>query len=178
MSIPTYNNFDLLLYRSREGYGAKVLASPAGEASTEVALPLSEQERQTALRLLGRTGDRGTAHEDSDTAGRASQQEFGGRLYEAVFAGKVGVQLRRSLDLEMPEADWCCGSAGIYNVTQPELSRQLLHRKMEHVRAAAPDILVTANPGCLMQLQAGVRQSGLRIEVLHLIDLLDRAYTQ
>jgi glycolate dehydrogenase iron-sulfur subunit len=78
----------------------------------------------------------------------------------------------------LAEAEWCCGSAGIYNVTQPELSRQLLHRKMEHVRAATPDLLVTANPGCLMQLAAGVRASGMRTEVLHLIDLLDRAYAR
>ncbi len=76
----------------------------------------------------------------------------------------------------LAEADWCCGSAGIYNVTHADLSRQLLHRKMEHVRAAAPEILVTANPGCLMQLDAGVRAAGMRTEVVHLIDLLDRAY--
>ncbi|MDE3193508.1 MAG: glycolate oxidase subunit GlcF [Chloroflexota bacterium] len=76
----------------------------------------------------------------------------------------------------LAEADWCCGGAGIYNVTQPDLSQRLLHRKMEHVRAAAPDILVTANPGCLMQLASGVRASGMRTEVLHLIDVLDRAY--
>jgi glycolate oxidase iron-sulfur subunit len=76
----------------------------------------------------------------------------------------------------LTEADFCCGSAGVYNIAQPELSRQILDRKMEHVAAAAPNILVTANPGCLMQLQAGVRARGLRIEVIHLIDLLDRAY--
>jgi glycolate oxidase iron-sulfur subunit len=74
------------------------------------------------------------------------------------------------------EADWCCGSAGIYNVTHPDLSRRLLHRKMEHVARTGADILVTANPGCLMQLQAGVRAAGLRMEVVHLIDLLDRSY--
>ena len=74
------------------------------------------------------------------------------------------------------EADWCCGSAGIYNVTQPELSGKLLHRKMEHVARSGADILVTANPGCLMQLASGVRAKGLHMEVIHLIDLLDRAY--
>ena len=76
----------------------------------------------------------------------------------------------------LAEADMCCGSAGIYNVTQPELSRKLLERKMEHVRETRADILVTANPGCLMQLASGVRAEGLRMEVVHLIDLLDRAY--
>jgi glycolate oxidase iron-sulfur subunit len=76
----------------------------------------------------------------------------------------------------LAEADWCCGSAGIYNVTQPDLSRKLLDRKMDHVARTGADILVTANPGCLMQLAAGVRARGLRMEVVHLIDLLDRAY--
>ncbi|MBM4435549.1 MAG: 4Fe-4S ferredoxin, partial [Chloroflexi bacterium] len=76
----------------------------------------------------------------------------------------------------LAEADWCCGSAGIYNVTQPELSRRLLDRKMDHVARTGADLLVTANPGCLIQLASGVRQRGLRMEVIHLIDLLDRAY--
>ena len=76
----------------------------------------------------------------------------------------------------LKEADWCCGSAGIYNVTHPDLSRELLDRKMAHVAAAGADLLVTANPGCLMQLRAGARSAGLRTEVVHLVDLLDRAY--
>jgi len=61
-------------------------------------------------------------------------------------------------------------------VTHPDLSRRLLDRKMEHVKRANVDLLVTANPGCLMQLQSGIRSEGLRTEVVHLIDLLDRAY--
>ena len=78
----------------------------------------------------------------------------------------------------LAESDWCCGSAGIYNVTQPALSQGLLDRKMDHVAAAAPDLLVTANPGCLMQLQAGARSRGMRTEVIHLMDLLDRSYAR
>ncbi|HEX4744753.1 MAG TPA: glycolate oxidase subunit GlcF [Candidatus Limnocylindria bacterium] len=78
--------------------------------------------------------------------------------------------------VELPEADWCCGSAGIYNVTQPELSRQLLHRKVERIRATGADLVVTANPGCEMQLASGLRSDGSRATVIHLMDLLDRAY--
>jgi len=78
--------------------------------------------------------------------------------------------------VELPEADWCCGSAGIYNVTQPELSRQLLHRKVERIRGTGADLVVTANPGCEMQLAAGLRDDGSRAKVVHLMDLLDRAY--
>ena len=76
----------------------------------------------------------------------------------------------------LAEADMCCGSAGTYNVTQPELSKALLDRKMVNVLASGADLLVTANPGCQMQLEAGVRASGKRVTVMHLMDLLDRAY--
>ena len=74
------------------------------------------------------------------------------------------------------EADWCCGSAGTYNLTQPEMSRRLLDRKLQHIAAVDPDVIATGNPGCLLQLAWGVKRAGLRAEVLHPIALLDRAY--
>jgi len=77
----------------------------------------------------------------------------------------------------MPEADWCCGSAGIYNVVQPELSAAILDRKMPHVAATEAEIVATANPGCLLQLRAGVRDAGLPMRVMHVVELLDWAYT-
>jgi glycolate oxidase iron-sulfur subunit len=76
------------------------------------------------------------------------------------------------------EADWCCGSAGTYNLTQPEMSRRLLERKMRHIAAVEPEVIVTGNPGCLLQLGWGVKRAGLRAEVVHPIELLDRAYQQ
>jgi len=79
--------------------------------------------------------------------------------------------------VEMPEADWCCGSAGIYNVVQPELSAAILARKMPHVEATEADIVATANPGCMIQLRAGVRDAGLPMRVMHLVELLDWGYT-
>jgi len=74
------------------------------------------------------------------------------------------------------EADMCCGSAGTYNVTQPVLSQALLDRKMSNVLASGAELLITANPGCQMQLEAGVHASGARVTVMHLMDVLDRAY--
>lgn len=74
------------------------------------------------------------------------------------------------------EADWCCGSAGVYNLTQPEMSKRLLDRKMGHIVAVTPDVIVTGNPGCLLQLRWGVRRAGWRAEVVHPVELLDRAY--
>ena len=74
------------------------------------------------------------------------------------------------------EADWCCGSAGTYNVTRPELSRQLLERKVGHIKSTGAELVVTANPGCLMQIQSGLRREAPAVRVVHLIDLLDEAY--
>jgi glycolate dehydrogenase iron-sulfur subunit len=78
--------------------------------------------------------------------------------------------------LEVPEADWCCGSAGIYNLVHPELSQQILQRKMTHLAAVDPDVITTGNPGCLIQIGTGVRQHGLRAVVVHPIELLYGAY--
>jgi glycolate oxidase iron-sulfur subunit len=74
------------------------------------------------------------------------------------------------------EADWCCGSAGTYSLMQPAMSRQLLDRKLQHIAAVDPDVIATGNPGCLLQLAWGVKRAGMRAEVVHPIELLDRAY--
>ncbi|HEV8229113.1 MAG TPA: heterodisulfide reductase-related iron-sulfur binding cluster, partial [Candidatus Limnocylindria bacterium] len=74
------------------------------------------------------------------------------------------------------EADWCCGSAGTYNVTQPELSAKLLERKVDHVARSGAELVVTANPGCQMQIAAGLHAARVPVRVIHLMDLLDRAY--
>ena len=76
----------------------------------------------------------------------------------------------------LAEADWCCGSAGTYNVTQPDLARQLGHRKAERIIASGAEMVVTANPGCQMQIEAALRRERVDIPVVHLMDLLDRAY--
>jgi glycolate oxidase iron-sulfur subunit len=69
----------------------------------------------------------------------------------------------------------CCGAAGIYNLTQPAMSRAVLARKLDSLAAADPDYIVTGNPGCLMQLAAGAKQRGLRARLVHPVELLDRA---
>ncbi|MCH6554779.1 MAG: (Fe-S)-binding protein [Acidobacteria bacterium] len=78
--------------------------------------------------------------------------------------------------VEMKLADHCCGSAGIYNLLHPEIAGELLAEKMEHARATSADVIVTANPGCILQLRAGVEQFGTGQQVLHVVELLDRAY--
>jgi len=77
---------------------------------------------------------------------------------------------------EMPGADLCCGSAGIYNVVQNEMAMLILERKMESVNATRAHIVATANPGCMLQLQAGIRLRGNDQRVMHVVELLDLAY--
>jgi glycolate oxidase iron-sulfur subunit len=77
---------------------------------------------------------------------------------------------------EMRGADLCCGSAGVYNVTQNEMSMRLLEGKMESVEATGADVVATANPGCILQLQAGVRARGKGQRVVHVVESLDEAY--
>lgn len=77
--------------------------------------------------------------------------------------------------VELPFADICCGSAGVYNVTQTKASLDLLAEKMTYAKATKAQIIATANPGCLLQLRAGAQLHNTGQEVLHVIELLDRA---
>jgi glycolate oxidase iron-sulfur subunit len=79
--------------------------------------------------------------------------------------------------VELPFADICCGSAGVYNVTETKASLDLPAEKMACVKSTNAQIIATANPGCLLQLRAGVEIHKTRQEVLHVIELLDRACT-
>jgi glycolate oxidase iron-sulfur subunit len=78
--------------------------------------------------------------------------------------------------VELPESDWCCGSAGTYNLTEPEMARRLLDRKVNNIQVTEADLVVTGNPGCLMQIRAGLQQRGLPIKAVHTVDLLAEAY--
>jgi len=77
---------------------------------------------------------------------------------------------------EMENPDRCCGAAGVYSLTQAEMSMRLLDEKMPDALGTGADVIATANPGCLIQLEAGVRRSGGSAQVRHVIELLDRAY--
>jgi len=79
--------------------------------------------------------------------------------------------------VEMPQSDICCGSGGVYNLTHPQISWRLLRGKIRAVAETRADIVATANPGCMMQLEAGLRRFGPRkTQTAHVIELLDEAY--
>lgn len=89
----------------------------------------------------------------------------------AVLRAVPGADVRPTVDSAQ-----CCGSAGLYSTLEPELSRAVLTPKVERILADPPDILATANPGCVMQLGAGLRAAGAAIPVRHPVELLDQSY--
>jgi len=78
--------------------------------------------------------------------------------------------------VEMEASDRCCGSAGIYNLTQPEMSRKLLEEKVANIQKTGAQAVVAPNPGCMLQIRYGLKRAGSMTPVYHLLDLLDQAY--
>ena len=75
----------------------------------------------------------------------------------------------------LPESEMCCGSAGTYNITQPEMAMQLLERKMKNIKQTQAQIVVTGNPGCAMQIRLGAQKFNASIVIKHPIEVLDEA---
>ena len=82
-----------------------------------------------------------------------------------------GLELR-----EMHESALCCGSAGIYNVTQPAMAAQLGARKVKNALATGAKVIATANPGCALQLAGELRRRGEEVQVRYVVELLDESY--
>lgn len=76
------------------------------------------------------------------------------------------------------DASQCCGAAGIYNLSHAKMSAEILDSKMQALSRANPDVIATGNPGCLLQIRRGVAERGLDCEVLHPIELIERAYPE
>jgi glycolate oxidase iron-sulfur subunit len=80
--------------------------------------------------------------------------------------------------VELPFSEICCGSAGVYNITQTDAALELLAEKMKNAKETGARVIATANPGCLLQMRAGAEIHGTGQEVLHVVELLDRALKQ
>lgn len=89
----------------------------------------------------------------------------------ALLAMIPGLQL-----VPLEESEICCGAAGTYNLTQPEMSERLGRRKMDHIEATGAEMVVTGNVGCILQIARKIKERDRRMEIAHPIDLLDRAY--
>jgi glycolate oxidase iron-sulfur subunit len=90
----------------------------------------------------------------------------------AVLAAIPGIDV-----VPLADADQCCGAAGIYNLVQPDVSNAVLAAKLAHIAGSGADWVVTGNPGCLMQIGAGLRRGGHHARAIHPVDLLDAAYS-
>jgi glycolate oxidase iron-sulfur subunit len=147
---------------------------PVGDASHERAAQFSGKMRDVNefLAELGLTASmhqlplRVTYQDSCHLAHGQKIREAPRKLIRAV----PGVEL-----VEMRLADQCCGSAGVYNVAETEASLELLALKMDLARETRANAIVTANPGCILQLRAGAAIHGTAHQVLHVIELLDRA---
>jgi len=88
-----------------------------------------------------------------------------------LLKGLAGAEL-----VDLPNSDWCCGSAGIYNLTHPEMADLQLERKLDSIAAVAPDVVVASNPGCTLHMARGAKARGMTLPMLHLVEVLGRAY--
>ena len=77
---------------------------------------------------------------------------------------------------ELPESTWCCGSAGIYAISQPDQADALLQRKVSHIVSTRAEVVATANPGCHLQIARGLKTVDAAIRVTHPVSLLASAY--
>jgi glycolate oxidase iron-sulfur subunit len=155
-----------------KGYGAMLAQDPAwAERARRLAATVRDVSEFLALEPL-----RGplcpvpltvTYHDPCHVVHGQKIREAPRRLLAQVPALRV---------VKLPEADWCCGSAGIYNLTEPEMAGRLLARKVEHVIGTKAEAVVTANPGCILQIAQGLLARGAHVEVMHIVEILDRAY--
>jgi glycolate oxidase iron-sulfur subunit len=145
-------------------------AAPAAEFGKKVK-DISEFLCEIGLRING-----------SSARMRGSKRVTYHDACHLVHSQKISEEPRKLIRLipsvefvELPESTWCCGSAGVYNITHYDTAMELLDRKIKNIRRVDPDIIVTSNPGCLVQLEYGLRKEGMNIELLHLATFLRRA---
>ena len=154
-----------------------------GSADADAAEKLSERTRDVAEVLahynlpvaavpLHAAGEptrplRVTYHDACHLAHAQRVREAPRRLLRAL----PGVEL-----LPLPNADWCCGSAGVYNLTHPDMADAQLAGKLDSVESVSPDVVVASNPGCLLHMRRGAVARGLRPRFVHLVELLGEAF--
>jgi len=89
----------------------------------------------------------------------------------ALLRAVAGLEL-----VDLPNSDWCCGSAGVYNLTHPDMADRQLERKLDSIEQVAPELVVASNPGCMLHMARGARARGSEVQIVHLVEVLGRAY--
>ncbi len=147
--------------------GEPLWAERAAEFSARVQDISEYLSSQELVKPAGRIKARVTYHDPCHLV----------RAQEVRAQPRYLLQMIEGLELvEMNEADWCCGSAGTQIITHYETSMGVLDKKMANVAATEPDYVASGCPGCQMQLTLGCKRSGLEAEIVHPVQLLDRAY--
>ncbi len=126
--------------------------------------------------ILAESGLTGTLHPDPLRVAYhdACHLVHGQRVRSQPRALLAGIP---ELDLvPLAESDFCCGSAGIYNLLHPEIGKELLNRKLDHLAATRAQLVVAGNPGCLLQIAAGLRERKMAMRAAHTIEILDWSY--
>jgi glycolate oxidase iron-sulfur subunit len=77
---------------------------------------------------------------------------------------------------DLPNSDWCCGSAGVYNLTQPEMADAQLAKKLESIERVSPDVVIASNPGCMLHMRRGATERGSCVRIAHLVEVLGEAH--
>jgi glycolate oxidase iron-sulfur subunit len=146
----------------------------------------AERARQFSARVKDLTEVLAAAKTSNDSALRTPHSELGKVTYHDAChlahpqrITKPPRELVRAVAganyVELPESDVCCGSAGSYNLTEPAMAERLQRRKIENILKTGAQVVVTTNPGCLLQIRAGLAKAGSKVEALHIADFLDRA---
>ncbi len=158
-----------------KGYPRLLAHGAGGDAWDPRAEPFAAKVRDVSELLAENLG----APPNVAVSGRATYVDSCHLRHAQKITAAPRELLRRIPGLELVELsrpDFCCGSAGVYNLLRPDDAGRVLDVKMEDVRATGAGLIVTTNPGCQLQLAAGVRRAGLDARVVHLVELLDLAY--
>ena len=89
----------------------------------------------------------------------------------ALLRAVAGLEL-----VDLPNSDWCCGIAVVYNLTHPDMADRQLERKLDSIEQVAPELVVASNPGCMLHMARGARARGSEVQIVHLVEVLGRAY--
>ena len=152
------------LLRDDPEYAEK--ARLAGEMTQDITEFLAALPFRTPVANLGRK----VTYQDPCHLAHAQRITAAPR---AILRGIPGVTLA-----EMDNPTMCCGGAGVYSAVQPLLSRRILSRKLDNIATTGASEVITANPGCMLQLEQGLRDAGQSTPVRHVVDILDEAYQQ
>jgi glycolate oxidase iron-sulfur subunit len=175
------NNESLPIITNAGGCGAMLTSYghllSSDETFAEAARRFSERIRDISQQLkLARTKAGSTTATGSITYDASCHLLYGQHAGEAPLEMLAAISKLNFARLEGSER--CCGGAGIYNLLEPELSREVLAEKLANIKASGAQILATGNPGCQMQIGAGALLAGLKLRTCHPVELLDESYAR